>query len=385
MTGPAWVTSVDVADSPRTLAVPTRTGAPYGRARVLVRDHGVPVRFVETVLDPTAGVLVLDDLGLESSTERPEPARLDGRITVVVCTRDRPELLALCLTALAKVEDDDFDVVVVDNASTRSARAAFHDVVGGDERFALVHEPRPGLSRARNRGVVAATGIVVAFTDDDVLVDPGWLDGVRVGFGCDSQVGCVTGLVPAAELEEPVQEIFDRKVSWSSSLERRRYDLGERGRGAFPYDAGRFGTGANFAVRTRLLHDLGGFDVALGAGSRSRGGEDLDAFVRIVLAGHHLVYEPRAIVWHVHRGSRDQLGRQMFAYGVGLSAYITKLLLGPDRWDVVRRVGSGVGVFVRDKAAERVAGLPPSLLVRELAGCGLGPVAYLRARREARC
>src|SRR5207302_9268279 len=160
--------------------------------------------------------------------ERAEPVdeeSLDGHITVVVCTRDRPEMLTTCLHALTGLDDDDFDVVIVDNSASGSARVAFDAVVGGDERFRLVDEVRPGLSRARNRGLQEARGDAVAFTDDDVRVDAAWLRGVRLGFGRDSRVGCVTGLVPAAMLDDPVQELFDRKVSWSSSLRRERWSL----------------------------------------------------------------------------------------------------------------------------------------------------------------
>lgn len=386
MTGPVWVTTTPAGDGPVELRVPARVGAPYARARVLVRDGSSPVRFVDRALEGDLLVLDADEVAPAAGTSS-RPERLAGLISVVVCTRDRAEQLRACLHALLALEDGDVEVLVVDNSSTGSAAAMFDEVAGADPRFRLVHEPKPGLSRARNRGLAEARGEVVAYTDDDVRVDPAWLDGVRAGFGSDRGVGCVTGLVAAAELEDPVQELFESKVSWSSSLERRRYSMRtDAGTGAFPYDAGRFGTGANFAVRRSLLLDLGGFDEALGAGSPTRGGEDLDAFVRVLLAGADVVYEPRAIVWHVHRSSAEELGRQVYAYGLGLSAYVTKLLLGPARRDVVRRMLRGAGVFVGDKRAERSAGLPPSLLARELLGCAVGPFAYLRARRAVpRC
>jgi len=373
VSAPTWVTSVDVADRAVRLAVPE----PYARVRVLVCHRGVPVRFLDAPVDGDRAVTI-ERLEQVDPVARP---MLAGRISVVVCTRDRAELLPACLDALAAVDDADFEVVIVDNSSSGSARAPFDATVGDDPRFRLVEEPRPGLSRARNRGLEVARGVVVAFTDDDVRVDGDWLRGIRLGFGDDALVGCVTGLVPAAALDDPVQELFDRKVSWSSSLERCRYGMhGPDSTGAFPYDAGRFGTGANFAVRTELMRRLGGFDVALGAGSRARGGEDLDAFVRVLVEGYDLVYEPQAIAWHVHRGSADELASQVYAYGVGLSAYITKLLVGPQRWRVLRRVARGAAVFLRDKQDEQASGLPRSLLVRELAGCLVGPYAYLRGR-----
>ncbi|PRC62799.1 glycosyl transferase family 2, partial [Mycobacterium sp. ITM-2017-0098] len=66
-------------------------------------------------------------------------------------------------------------------------------------------EPRPGLSRARNTGLSAATGEVVAFTDDDVVVDRHWLSAIARGFSRGPAVSCVSGIVAAAELRTPAQ------------------------------------------------------------------------------------------------------------------------------------------------------------------------------------
>ena len=79
-------------------------------------------------------------------------------------------------------------------------------------------EVHAGLSRARNAGLADALYDWVAFTDDDVLVDPWWLRGVERGIRRGAEVGCVTGLVPPASLVEPAQRYFDERISWTSSL-----------------------------------------------------------------------------------------------------------------------------------------------------------------------
>ena len=79
------------------------------------------------------------------------------------------------------------------------------------------------------------------------------------------------------------------------------------------------------AFRTSVLRELGGFDPALGAGSRGRGGDDLAAFVDVILAGYALVYEPAAIVHHHHRRELEAVRAQALDYGAGLSAYLTRL------------------------------------------------------------
>ena len=76
------------------------------------------------------------------------------------------------------------------------------------------------------------------------------------------------------------------------------------------------------AFRTDWLRTNGGFDPATGAGTPARGGDDLDAFLRVVLDGRTLVYEPAAIVRHYHRRDYASLRRQAYGYGVGLGAYL---------------------------------------------------------------
>ena len=93
-------------------------------------------------------------------------------ISVVVCTRNRPQSLLATLRSLTAMSYRPFEVVVVDNApSSEATREAVLAEYGGDPRVRYVREPRPGLSCARNRGIEEAAADIVAFTDDDVIVD----------------------------------------------------------------------------------------------------------------------------------------------------------------------------------------------------------------------
>src|SRR5262249_41654120 len=159
-----------------------------------------------------------------------------------------------------------------------------------------------------------------AFTDDDVRVDSAWIDGLLRGFRQGSGVGCVTGLVSTATLENLSEYYFDSRVTWASTCEPHLYDLDKHrlDNPLYPYSAGVVGAGASFAVRAAVIRELGGFDEALGAGTATDGGEDLDAFVRVLLGGHALAYEPAAIVWHSHRSDLAALRKQMWGYGTGL-------------------------------------------------------------------
>jgi GT2 family glycosyltransferase len=377
-------------------------GAPVGRVEIPLEDGRADRERVLRALSPEARAaierhLARDGVAIDGEVAVPtvpgpsacaDRAAAPEPISVVLCSRDRPAQLASCLASLRRLAYERFEVVVVDNAPSDDLGAkAFDDAVGDDARFRYVVEPRPGLSAARNRGMAEATHDRVAFTDDDVFADRTWLLGIDRGFRRDARAGCVTGLVPSAQLETPYQSHFDERVWWSSKVDPERYDLSEAPRSPlFPFDAGRIGTGANFAVDRSLMRRLGGFDEALGAGSPTRGGEDLDAFVRILRAGRTIVYEPSAIVWHLHRTTFEELYRLLYGYGMGLSAYVTKYLAGADtRPAVLRRVPAGVRHMLG--LWRRPSGRAPSdlrLVLAEVRGIAAGPLAYRRARAAGR-
>ena len=125
-------------------------------------------------------------------------------VTVIVCSRERPDLLVGCLNAVRDLDPAPAEVVVVDNAPTtrRTAEAA--------EQFGArrIVEPSAGLSHARNAGWRAAETSVVAFTDDDARPHARWVGALCEGFVA-REVGCVTGLIVAGELATPAQRIFE--------------------------------------------------------------------------------------------------------------------------------------------------------------------------------
>ncbi|MGH9265884.1 MAG: glycosyltransferase family 2 protein [Acidimicrobiales bacterium] len=382
-----WVAEVDVERPwlpPQGVARARRPGDTG--ARILVRHHGRVVGFVTVVLDGDTGDLPPPFLDRSPSSAAHQPAANGERFAVVLCTRDRDEYLATALKLLQQLEYGRFEVVVVDNApSSTATRDCFARLAGDDARFRYVVEPVAGLSRARNRGMAATDARYVAFTDDDTRVDARWLDGLASGFARAPEVGCVTGLVPPAELDTGAQRYFDRRFSWADRLEPRVFSLDDR-QGLsrlYPYSAGLFGTGANFAVDRRLFQGLGGFDVALGAGTPAGGGEDLDAFVRILRAGRAVAYEPSAVVWHHHRGDNRALRRQLFRYGSGLTAFLAKY--AGDRHtagDILARMPAGVRQIVTLWSPAVLGTRPPvGMVLAELAGMAAGPLAYVAGRR----
>jgi glycosyltransferase involved in cell wall biosynthesis len=296
---------------------------------------------------------------------------------VVIATRERPGLLSRALRSVAQASTD-ARIVVIDNAPKSGATA---EVVAGFTAKGVdverIVEPAPGLSRARNAALRRLTEDVIAFVDDDTLPDRNWLKAIREPFDGPGNVRVVTGLVPPGELEMPEQFEFERRVQWGESFDAQTYRMGASVNpiAGFPYRAGAFGTGANFAVDREYMLTLGGFDPALGAGTRTRGGEDLDAFVRVLLSGGDIASVPRSIVWHIHRSSPAALRMQVFGYGSGLSAYLMSAVLRDGVRPVARSAVAGAGHLFEMRTGGSKGGGSLKLHAIEAAGLAYGGIA----------
>jgi O-antigen biosynthesis protein len=410
---PIAIRALDVDSGVDTLRLPaSRSGAPYSRVLVFLRRGEDPLGWI-SLPAPADGEVSLDGLAemLDARAERPPAEALpradDGSgaahggaapeaaapslLSIVVATCADAEQVVRCVDAIQSHATDPYEVVVVENRPARSTVArVLQERFGDDERIRYVEERRPGLACARNAGLRAARGELVAFTDDDVLVDAAWVPAIRRAFAAAPEVGCVTGLILPLELETPAQLLIERFASYGKGFLPRIYSLEKPppDQPLFPYTAGYFGSGANMAFRTATLRNLGGFDPVLGTGTRARGGEDLDVCIRVLNAGVRLAYEPRAIVWHRHPETGAHLRRRAFDYGTALGAMLTKQILsGPNRWGIVSRVPRGARYYTDPesrKNAARGPAFPRSLTRLERVGLLYGPIAYFASRLGAR-
>ena len=388
---------------------------PAGQVLALARVDGRPVGLVQAAVgDGEDPALVLAEaarreLGpqllraAEESAARTPPAEpYAPLVTVVIATRERPELLARCLDSAAALDYPRLEVVVVDNDPVTDVTSALVQQRYAD-RVRYVREPVRGLAAAHNRGLAEALGEITAFTDDDVVIDPHWLRALAAGFAdqsgtrADPRIGCVTGLILPARLRTRTQVMLEAHGGFTKGFRRRawRLDRPPPDEPLFPFTAGRFGSGANMAFRTRALRDLGGFDPATGTGTPARGGDDLLSFFRAVVNGHHLVYQPQALVWHHHRDRPEDLDTQAFGYGAGLGAYLTAAVAREPGMlpALLRRLPGGIRYALRNTGARpepagagpaeaRHAHAWPERLSRlQRRGLLYGPVGYLRSRR----
>src|SRR5581483_3424169 len=121
--------------------------------------------------------------------------------------------------------------------------------------------------------VAAATGSLLAFIDDDVVVDHVWARELRQTHSRHPAADCITGSILPLELETPSQALFEQFASFNKGFAQRTFSLAAPPDDVplFPYTAGHFGTGANFAFKADSLRSLGEFDTALGTGTLAMG------------------------------------------------------------------------------------------------------------------
>jgi GT2 family glycosyltransferase len=247
------------------------------------------------------------DFGLTDRTRRPKPALAavrrafgdvpfpaDGpwpRVSVVVCSFNGERTLRDCLDGLQRLEYPDYEVIVVDDGSTDATAA-----IARDFGIRVISTPNRGLSGARNTGWEAATGEIIAYTDDDARPDPHWLHYLAATFLRTDHAGVGgpniappgDGLVADCVANAPGGPVH---VLLSDTVAEHV-------------------PGCNMAFRKACLEAVGGFDPRFRAA-----GDDVDLCWRIQREGWTLGFSPAAMVWHHRRNSVRAYWRQQQGYG----------------------------------------------------------------------
>jgi glycosyltransferase involved in cell wall biosynthesis len=292
-----------------------------GPALVLARDGGVPVGSLFVPDGATVSGVIDEVVERRHGPPLPPMAATPIAVTITVCTRNRPALIGRCLRAIRASVDAagaevDATVLVVDNASDDDGPAAVARSLGVD----VVREPVPGLDVARNRAVATSHTEVVAFVDDDVVVETTWLRTLARTFAAHPEAVCVTGGVTAFSLAAEAQATFEGCGGFFKGWRAGPLDPVERP--DLPFDPS-IGVGCNMAFRRAALDAVGPFDEALDTGPPLAGGGDLDMLLRMARFGT-VVYEPAALVRHEHRATLDALAAQYRSWGLSWGAVLHK-------------------------------------------------------------
>jgi GT2 family glycosyltransferase len=247
------------------------------------------------------------DFGLTDRRRRPKPALAAvreafadvpfprglrwPRISVVVCSCNGARTIRQCLEGLSRVEYPDFEVIVVNDGSNDATAS-----IAAEFGYRLITTHNQGLSGARNTGLRAARGEVVAYLDDDAYPDPHWLTYLAATFLSTPHAAVGGPNIPPPEDPLVAQAVAGAPGGPCHVL------LSDTVAEHIP--------GCNMAFRRRCLEAIGGFDAQFRAA-----GDDVDACWRIQQQEWTIGFSPAAVVWHHRRDSVRGYWKQQKGYG----------------------------------------------------------------------
>lgn len=225
------------------------------------------------------------------------------KITVIVCTYNRCQVVTKALDSIAVQNmpaSVEWDVLVVDNNSTDQTREVVEQYcLQNPARFSYMLESKQGLSNARNAGIQKSRGDVLAFTDDDAVVEPDWLWNLTSSLQSGEWAGSGGKIIPTWSGALPAWLSNEDLVSMGTFG---GFDMGPE---AGPLDRPPYG--GNMAIRRDAFEKYGGFRVDLGRSSNNlQGREDVELANRLFAAGERLRYEPNAVIHHPVAESRKK-------------------------------------------------------------------------------
>lgn len=372
-------------------------GVPIGQVR---RPHGGALT-VDRMVTPTHAARVLrlllarwlahppadDDFRVDEALCSASHAGMaaphtDLPISVVICSRDRPDLLRRALTAIVPLVGDQDEMLVVLSAPAADATSL---LLAQFPSVRFVVEPRPGLGWARNRAVIESRCEVMLFTDDDCVPDALWIEAHRRLFANNPDVDLAAGLVEPFAQTTPAQRLFEDYGGFPRNYDRRWISAPRRPTVAGAIgNVGEFGAGANLGIRRRLIAQIGAFDAALGPGTESGAGDDVEFLFRALKSGALLAIEPRAVVHHEHRHELDGLESQIEGWSQGFSCAVARSLEAfPEERLAYTLLRTRIAALYHARRAlfqPRVR----RLATAELRGMRAAAARYRRARETAR-
>ncbi len=261
------------------------------------------------------------------------------RVSVIVCAFNAQDTIAQCLDGLRDVEYPNFEVIVVNDGSTDAT-----GTIAARYPVRLITTPNRGLSNARNTGLEAAEGEIVAYLDSDAFPDPNWLQYLAAAFRDATFVG-IGGPNLAPPKLGRIAECFDNAPGGPAHVL-----LSDREAEHIP--------GCNMAFRRESLVAIGGFDPALRVA-----GDDVDICWRLQARGWTLGFSPGAMVWHHRRTTLRSYWKQQRGYGRAEALLEKKW---PEKYNELGHLSWGGRIYA--KGVPQALGLRPQRIYHGLWG-----------------
>ncbi len=220
------------------------------------------------------------------------PLEHTPKVSIVVCSYNGAKTLRDCLTSLQHLNYPDYEVIFVDDGSTDNSQ----DIIKDFPSVVNIHQKNKGLSVARNVGIQASKGEIIAFTDSDCMADPDWLYFLVQGFdkGKYAVVGGPNISPPAANWIQATVAAAPGSPSHVLLTDTEAEHV----------------PGCNMAYYKWALEEIEGFDPEY-----RKAGDDVDVCWRIIQRGYKIGFSPTAIVWHYRRFTVEAYFKQQKGYG----------------------------------------------------------------------
>jgi GT2 family glycosyltransferase len=236
------------------------------------------------------------------------------KVSVVVCAYNAEQTMDSCLASLQELNYPNYEVIVVNDGSTDRTL----EITQRYDYLHLISQENKGLSAARNVGIAAASGEIVAFTDSDCVADPDWLT-----YMVDKFLSSGLCAVGGPNFPPPEDSLVPSCVAVSP---------GGPTHVLLSDEVAEHIAGCNMAVRREVLQEIGGFDPLFRAA-----GDDVDLCWRLQDKGYTIGFSPAAVVWHFRRNTVAAYLKQQRGYGKAEALVYFKHpyrfnLLGQPRW-----------------------------------------------------
>lgn len=218
-------------------------------------------------------------------------------LSVLICTYNREKYIGNLLESIARndLPKNEYEIVLVDNNCTDNTHAVCDQFAAAhpDIAFTYTVEPEQGLSAARNKAIREAKGDILAYVDDDALVDTWYLRTITDYFAANPSCMAVGGkILPLYETAEP-----EWMTSYTRALLCAWMDYGDKVR---EYPQGKYPGGGNAAYRAEVFQRVGLFNTALGRkGGNLMGSEEKDIFDKMKAQGMRFMYLPMMVLHHI--------------------------------------------------------------------------------------
>jgi len=235
---------------------------------------------------------------------------MEEKISVIICTKDRPEALNECLDSLLDNTLLPFEILIIDQSETLDSKEKAKNLTERAPFITYIQNPQKGVSSSKNLGIKHSHGTVIAFTDDDCIVSTNWIKNAVEEFSIDPRICCIVGRVLHQKTMDERQVL---KVEEGGNLFQDKTN---------PWRIGP--SGGNLFIKKSIFDKIGLFDTMFGPGEIFKSAEDADILYRICKAKIAIKFSPSLVIAHNRPRSGNAHYERIFHYGIGISAFMLK-------------------------------------------------------------